>query len=120
MVSRQLEAPDVPACGPGLPPSAWVLSCTWSRPKYEKPGDDGSPAGATQCAAEAVPGKIANDMVSASPTKILLGSFMDTCLWIGAVRGEGRAMRTFRVAVQISSRSLQIHLRDSSIQSLAL
>jgi hypothetical protein len=39
VVSRQLEAPDVPICGPSLLPSPWVDSCTWSVPKYEKPGE---------------------------------------------------------------------------------
>ena len=51
MVSRQFDAPDVPMCGPGLPPSAWVASWTWSVPKYEKPGESPS----TQCAADAPP-----------------------------------------------------------------
>jgi hypothetical protein len=39
VVARQFDAPEVPACGPGLPPSAWVASLTWSVPKEEKPGE---------------------------------------------------------------------------------
>ncbi len=70
VVSRQLEAPEVPAWGPGFPPSAWLDSFTWSVPKYENPGEDGSPAGATQCAAEALDGTTANAATAATAAAV--------------------------------------------------
>ncbi len=64
VVSWQLEAPEVPAWGPGFPPSGWLDSWTWSFPKYEKPGED--PSGLTQWAAEAPAGATPNAATAAT------------------------------------------------------